>query len=194
MTSISAVLGDSFVTHPLKDAFLKWQCRVRQIMMRDNLGRPDDAITPEVFLDNNTQSLGHVITIMNKAPAYSVTQDLQHMYRKTHDPAHKRSQALQYFSATFYQKHQEFSDLLTATFPPNSPGAAKIIAAETCTLVFEAYAQRFVLKCKAYDLPHHHPIFQATMAHNKLFNPTLHPESIVLGFEADWDMSESSNP
>ena len=126
MSSMAAVLGNSYSSNPLKNTFLKWQCHVRQLAMRDKQGRPDDAIMPEVFLKGETAPMGHVITIMNKAPAYSVTPELLHLARKTKDPAHHRSQALNFFSATYYQKHREFSDVLTATFPPGSPGAKKI--------------------------------------------------------------------
>ena len=35
------------------------------------------------------------------------------------------------------------------------------------------------------------PIYAATMAHNRLFNPTLHPDTEVLGFEPNWDACSS---
>lgn len=192
MNSVSAVLGDSYAAQPLRSTFLKWQCRVRQMMMRDRQGRPDEGIMPEVFLQGSDESLGQIITVLCKSPAYSVTPELRHMAQKTNDPAQHRSQALQFFSATFYQKHKEFSDILTATFPPGSPGAAKIRAAETCTLVFEAFNQRFELVCKVWQLADHNPLFSATMAQNRLFNPALPADSVVLGFEPNWEISSTS--
>lgn len=191
MTSLAATLGTSMTDHPLRNAFLKWQCRVRQIAMRDNQGRPDDAITPAVTLAGTDAPLGHIITVLNKAPGYSVTAELKHMAAKTNDPAQVRDTALQFLSATYYQKHKEFSDLLTATFPPDSPGAATIRAAQTCTLTFEAYAQRFDLICKVWRLAPHNPLYQATLAHNGLFNPGLPADTEILGFEPDWAASRS---
>jgi len=191
MSAVSALLGESQSDAPIKKAFLKWQCRVRQMAMRDNFGRPDDAITPALFLPGETEAMGHIITLLNKTPGYSVTPELQHMARKTNDPAQRRDQALRFFSATYYQKAAEFSDILTATFPPQSPGAAKIREAETVQLRFDAYAQIFDLSCKVWKLASHNPLHQATMAHNLLFNPTLPPDTEVLGFEPDWDASTS---
>jgi hypothetical protein len=191
MSMAASILGTSSVDHPLRQMFLKWQCRVRQMVMRDHQGRPDDAITPAVILAGNTEPFGHIITVMNKTAPYSVTPELLHMARKTNDPAQRRSQALQFFSATHYQKHHEFSDILTATFPPGSPGAAKIREAETCTLVFDAYAQRFNLFCRVWRLADHNPLFQATLAHNRLFNPSVPSGTEVLGFEPDWDKSSA---
>ena len=186
MTSISSLLGDSFVKHPVKDGFLKWQCHVRQMMMRDNLGKPTDAVMPEVFLAGQSESVGYIITIMNKLPTYSDTPEMLHMARKTHDPAQRHGQALQYFSATYYQKHSHFSDILTATFQGGSQGAAQIISAGRCRLVFEAYAQKFDLLCLVEALSQSNPLYISTLAHNRLFNPDLSSETQVLGFAPDW--------
>lgn len=189
--SLAATLGTSFSDSKLRAAFLKWQCRVRQMAMRDADGRPDDAITPALYLPGEDDALGHIITLMSKSPGYSVTPEMQHMAARTQDPAERRNKAIEFFSSAYYQKHKEFSDILTATFPPDSPGAAKIRAAETCRLVFEAYNQRFDLTCKVWRLAAHNPLHQATMAHNALFNPALHPDTEILGFEPDWDASKA---
>ncbi|MEM7061260.1 MAG: hypothetical protein AAF557_27090 [Pseudomonadota bacterium] len=189
--SIAAVLGQSAADHPLRDAFLKWQCRVRQLAMRDGDGRPDDAITPELRVTADAEPMGHVITIMNKAPSYNVISEMEHMAAKTNDPAQIRSSAIQFFSSTYYQKAREFSDILTATFPPGSPGAAKIREAETCFLKFDAYRQIFDLPCKVWVLAPHNPLHRATLAHNKLFNPAMPPDQVVLGFEPDWGNATS---
>jgi hypothetical protein len=96
MSVATSILGISTADHPLRQQFMKWQCRVRQLAMRDNHGRPDDAITPEVLITGEDMPMGHIITVMNKTPAYSLTAELQHMACKTHDPAQRREQALQF--------------------------------------------------------------------------------------------------
>ena len=192
MSALGAAFGQTYSDAPLRKAFLKWQCRVRQLAMRDNHGRPDDAITPALYLPCEDAPMGHVITILNKAPGYSLTPELNHMIAKTNDPAQRRDQALKFFSATYYQKAAEFSDILTATFPPASPGAATIREAGSVRLVFEAYAQVFDLRARVWRLAGHNPLHQATMAHNMLFNPALPPDTEVLGFEPDWDASTST--
>ncbi len=191
MSALGMALGESFSASPLRTSFLKWQCRVRQMAMRDNQGRPDDGITPALFLPDETEPLGHIITLLNKSPGYSVTPELRHMAKKTNDPAQRREQAIRFFSATYYQKAAEFSDILTATFPPGSPGAETIRQAETVRLRFDAYSQVFVLRCRVWRLAPHNPLHQATLAHNCLFNPALPADTEVLGFEPDWDASTS---
>ena len=192
MSSVASIFGQTYVNHPMKDKFIKWQCHTRQMMMRDNQGRPEAAIMPEVYLAGQDASLGALITILNKLPTYSQTPEMLHMARKTNDPAQARSQAIQFFSATYYQKFRQFSDVLSATFPPGSGGAAQLMEAGNCRLVFEAYAQRFDLDCTVTPLAQQSALYQATMAHNRLFNRGLSSETIVLGFEPDWEKSTAT--
>ena len=192
MSSVASIFGQTYVNHPMKDKFIKWQCHTRQMMMRDNQGRPDAAIMPEVYLSGQDASIGALITILNKLPMYSQTPEMLHMARKTNDPAQARSQAIQFFSATYYQKFRQFSDVLTATFPPGSGGAAQLMEAQSCRLVFEAYAQRFDLECAVMPMAQQNALHQATMAHNRLFNRGLSAETIVLGFEPDWEKSTAT--
>ncbi len=191
MSSVASQLGESYSDHPLRKAFLRWQCRVRQMSMREQDGRPDDAIMPAVVLPGEAEPMGHIITVMSKSPGYSVTSELVHMSAKTNDPAQRRDAAIRFLSAGYYQNAVEFSDILTATFPPGSEGAAKIHEAGECRLIFDAYAQSFDLTCKVWRLAEHNPLYQATVAHNKLFNPAFAPSSEVLGFEPIWDRSTS---
>lgn len=173
----------------LRDAFLRWQCRIRQMAMREEMGRPGPGIMPDVTLPGETEPMGAIITVLSKSPQHSLTPELRHMADRTHDPAQRREAALRYFSETYYQKATEFSDILTATFPPGSPGAAAIRAAERATLTFDAFAQKFVLDCRVWHLGENNPLHQATIAHNRLFNAALPGDTVVLGFEPDWARS-----
>lgn len=181
--------GLGIADHPRRRAFLKWQCRVRQLAMREADGRPDDAITPALTLPGATAPMGHVITVLNRSPGYEVTSELRHIFARTNDPAQRRQSAIEFLSSAYYQKAAQFSDILTATFLPDSQAAGQIRAAQEVTLTFDAYAQRFDLVCRVWRLGSQNPLHAATMAHNALFNPTLHPDSIVLGFEPDWARS-----
>lgn len=185
-------LGLPASPHPLRKKFLAWQCRTRQMMMRDNGGRPDASVMPDVLLPGAERPMGAIITLLNRTPAHSVIPELVHMARRTHDPVHIRSRAMEFFSATYYQKPDQFSDILTATFPPGSKGAHSIREAGNCRLLFEAYAQTFDLACRVWVLAPHNPLHEATMAHNRLFNPALPSDTVVLGFEPDWTRSSAT--
>jgi hypothetical protein len=183
----------SLEPNPLKTEFLKWQCRVRQIVMRENNGKPDDAVVPSLFFDLSSEPIGSIITIFHRLPQHSLVAELFHLAKKTFDPAQRREQAVKLLSAHYYQKHSQFSDLLTATFLPNSKGASKIIQKRNCTLVFEAFSKRFEIICHVSQLTEKDYLYQSTIAHNQLFNPNLHPSTKILCFEPNWIKSVSSN-
>ena len=189
--STARLLGLSPEPNPLRDAFLRWQCRVRQMMMRDKMGRPDEEIMPALTLPGAEEPMGHIITVMSKGPMHSKTPEMRHMAQRTNDPASTREAALKFFSEFYYQKASEFSDILTATFPPDSEGAATIRRADRCTLTFEAYNQRYDLDCKVWKLTDKNPLWQATFWHNALFNPSLPADTVILAFEPDWNASSA---
>jgi hypothetical protein len=191
MTTVAQLIGTPSANHPLKAAFLRWQCRVRHITMRDNHGRPDEAIMPALTLPGEVEPMGHIITILNKSPLHSRVPEFKHMVMRTNDLAQRRDKALQLMSESYYQKWEEFTDLLTATFPPRSPGAAAIVAAGGCQLTFEAYSQRFDLNCRVRPLGTNEPLYQATWWHNTLFNPNLEPDILMLCFAPDWATSSA---
>jgi len=188
------VFGKRPVDHALKEAFLRWQCRVRQMAMREREGRPDDAITPALTLDSASEPMGHIITLISKWGASSRTSELKHVVKSVNDPAQRRDKAIRIFSETWYQQAREFSDTLTATFPPESVGAQKIVNEGQVTLDFDAYNQKFSLKCRVHELTENHPLYQATLWHNLLFNPSLYPKTVILAFEPDWDNSSAEPP
>ena len=179
------------LAHPLKAKFMRWQCRVRQISMREYAGKPDSGIIASVKSAIDGETLGSIITVMNKAMAHSRTPELKHMYLQTHDPAKRREKALQFFSGTYYQKHQTFSDIFTATFMAGSAWAQKLAEEDRCQLIFEAYNRHFELVCRTEALNSSHPFHQATRWHNLLFNPNLDPNTVILGFKPEWEQSHA---
>ena len=120
MNSVAPIHEKSGTVLPLRDKFMGWQCRVRQIAMRETMGRPNDAIAPVVYLEAGSEPLGQIVTVICKLQIHSKTPELRHIFKHTNDPAQRRDKALQFLSETYFQKHREFSDMLVATFIPDS--------------------------------------------------------------------------
>ena len=182
----------------LRDRFLGWQCRIRQISMRSHDGRPTGGMTPLVSAaGRDTAAAGRdtavarIVTVLCKRPEHSVTMELRHLARRTHDPAERRENALKLLAERYYQPSREFSDILTATFPPGSGTAAMLLEHRECRLGFEQFSQRFDLHCTVRRLSRNNPLREATFWHNLLFNPGLSDDCLILGFEPDWSMSEA---
>ena len=232
MQSGSNVVRLNHANERMRDAFLRWQCRIRQISMRSHEGRPTSGMTslasplpgsapgsgprPVSGLapdsgpsptpspgpssgptPGSTQGAGpivRIVTVLCKRPEYSATMEFRHMARRTHDPAQRREDALKFLAERYYQTPREFSDTLTASFPPDSAIAATLLAHRECRLDFEQFSQRYRLHCTVRRLSRNNPLREATFWHNLLFNPRLPADCIILGFEPDWPKSDADPP
>ncbi len=180
--------------HPLKDVFLGWQCRVRRQLMRMRGGKPDASITPDLYLPGDCAPMGRIVTVLPRLASFSKVKEFQHLARRTRDTAEWRQRAIALLSETYYGRPQVFSDRLTATFQPGSDGAAAIVEAGGCRLVFSAFSQRFDLDCRVQRLRRGDHFHSATWWHNRLFNPNLLPDIVILGFTPNWDLSSADPP
>ena len=178
----------------LRDGFLRWQCRIRQISMRARGGRPSSGMTPLVSAVGKGTASARIVTVLCRRPEHSVTMELRHLARRTHDPAERHEHALKFLAERYYQTASEFSDIITASFSQDSGTAATLLAHRKCRLTFEQFSQRFDLYCTVRRLSGNNPLREATFWHNLLFNPRLAAASIILGFEPDWSKSEADPP
>ena len=194
----------------MRDSFLRWQCRIRQISMRSHDGRPASGMMPLVSpaqglgpgsghdsasgSARSAEPIARIVTVLCRRPEHSATMELRHMARCTHDPGERREAALKFFAERYYQAAHEFSDTLTASFPPDSRAAAELLAGRECRLAFEQFSQRYDVRCTVRRLSENNPLREATFWHNLLFNPRLPADCIILGFEPDWSKSEADPP
>ena len=178
----------------LRAGFLRWQCRIRQIAMRRDGGRPSAGMAPLVSDVDGDTPIARVVTVLCKRPEHSAAMELRHLARRTHDPAQRREDALRLLAERYYQAAREFSDTLTASFTADSATAAKLApgpAGRHCRLAFAQFGQRYDLRCTARRLAPADPLREATFWHNLLFNPRLPADCAILGFEPDWSQSRA---
>lgn len=166
-------------------SFLGWQCRLRQLSVRNAEGRPTSGMRPAVRVGAGPPLGQIVVLIVPSAPAES-TAEFRHMVRRTNDPAERFKSALKTLAAHYYQYPQDFSERMTALFGPQSEIAQQLLAAGEASLRFEQYNQTYELPCHVSELPETDPHYQATYWHNSLFNPRIPPDARVLGFTPDW--------
>ena len=142
----------------LRERFLRWQCRIRQIAMRTHGGRPTSGMTPLASAAGTGAPVARVVTVLCRQPEHSATMELRHMVRRTHDPAERRKSALEFLAERYYQAASEFSDILTASFSPDSGTAAALLDHRECRLAFEQFSQRFDLHCTVRRLSPNNPL------------------------------------
>ena len=171
-------------TEALRLHFLGWQCRVRQLAVRQHDGRPTSGMRPSVRLGGVPE--GEVTTLLVKSDAAPFVAQFRYMYLRTRDPAERRNAALEFLADAYYQRPREFSDRLTALFAARSRLADRVRGTGDCVLSFSQFSQSYVIPCTVAELPSKEPEFEFTLSHNRLFNPDLPPGVRVLQFTPEW--------
>jgi hypothetical protein len=170
----------------MREHFLGWQCRLRQLSVREAGGRPTSGMKPRVSIEDNGEALGRItVVIIRHQPKEDAIQ-FSYIIRQTQDPVERYEKGLQILQAEYYQRPQEFSDKLTALFGLPSELAKRLLEAERCTLDFEQYNQWYHIPSSVKVLTPSDPAYQATYWHNHLFNPEMPSGVQVLAFSPDW--------
>jgi len=170
----------------LRDQFLAWQCRVRQIAMRQDGGRPSPGMRPHL-LDQAGRDMVPALTVLMipRDPSES-TAFFRFQVMRSADPRELYERALGFLQADYFQRPASFSDQLLAILPEGSKVAASLIAQGKCILEFEQFSQAYRLPCAVSALQPSDAAHDAAIWHNRLFNPAL-PETVhVIAFKPDW--------
>ena len=176
----------------LRRAFLAWQCRLRQIAVREHGGRPTSGMRP--VLEVAAQRVGPITVLLNKRDGGKTTGEFRFMVKKTQDPADRYDAALRHLAAAYYQRPDSFSDRLTAVFSPQAELPAQISGRSDCVLSFAQFNQTWRLPCAAQLLDPEAAPYQATYWHNALFNPRLPGGVRIVAFAPDWAHAEADPP
>ncbi len=170
----------------LRDHFLGWQCRLRQMAMRRGGGRPSPGMRPQVLGDDG-RALAVAITILiHHHDPSQATDAFRHIVRRTNDPKERYWAALELLSAAHFQRPADFSDVMTAGFADASPLAATLTDWGRCVLDFQEHRQSYRLPCAVAAIAPEAPAWQAAYWHNAMFNPELPGEVAMLAFTPDW--------
>lgn len=178
----------------LRDHFLGWQCRIRQLAVRQAAGRPTPGMEPRALRPDGTEIAPRVTVLIVPKDPTETTRQLRHMGRRTHDPLARYKSAIGLLSSAYFQRPHEFSDVMTALFSGGSPVAVALLAEGRCVLEFEQYNQSYRIPCVVAALDRDHPAYQATYWHNFLFNPHIPPDSRILAFIPDWTQASATPP
>ncbi len=170
----------------LRDHFLGWQCRLRQMAMRRGDGRPSPGMRPQVLgEDGRAPALAITILIHHHDPA-PATDAFRHIVRRTHDPKERYWAALELLSAAHFQRPADFSEVMTTQFADASPLAAALSNWRRCVLEFQEHRQSYRLPCAVAAIARQAPAWQASYWHNAMFNPAIPGAVAVLAFTPDW--------
>jgi hypothetical protein len=166
--------------------FLGWQCRLRQLAVRQEGGRPSPGMRPRVMSRSGEALSDGIITLIIESDPEDSTQLFRYQYLRTPDPNERYDNMLEILQGSYFQQPARFSDLITALFGPQSSLAAQLLSEERCILDFEQYTQGYRLPCAVTRLAESHPFHRATLWHNRMFNHQLPATVQILAFRPDW--------
>ncbi|QIG50331.1 hypothetical protein G5V57_22940 [Nordella sp. HKS 07] len=170
----------------LKSNFIAWQCRLRQMAMRDHGGTPMPGFRPQVASLMGEIIIPEMTILLVPNNPEESTAFFKFQLQKTNDHRQAFEAGLKYLAADFYQLPELFSDEITAVFAKGSATAARLVKFKTVLLDFEQYAQRYRLSCAVKRLAPRDISREASLWHNRLFNPNLGNDAEVLSFRPNW--------
>lgn len=184
--STSNVILTEAAAQELRNEFVVWQCKIRQMAVREEGGRPSPGMRPSVDTPEGHRLSDAVIVLIHHANPGESTALFRHQAKRTQDPVERYTKALEILSASHFQYPSEFADTMTALFGPASTVADRLLTHGRCVLGFEQFSQWFRVPCRVLALEENDPLFQATYWHNHLFNPNIPAGIRILSFIPDW--------
>ena len=176
---------------PIQNYFIGWQCRVRELALRSEEGRPNGGMRPQIILKNGKVVFSAAtLLIIPDQPDQSIRQ-FRFMALKTQDPKERYTKALQLLAARFYQNAEDFSGAMSGIFSRTSEEVKALVKHQHCVIKFYYQQQAFKIPCQVCESPKNESVYEFTYWHNYLFNPNLSPEVKVLNFKPDWDKTVS---
>jgi hypothetical protein len=177
----------------LKRQFLGWQCRLRQLAMRDYGGQPMSGMRPAVALRGGEMLSPGIVVLLLPDDPLPATGYFRFQVQKTQDRQQVLDAGLKYLGADFYQLPELFTGELSAVFAPGSELAERLVKAKQVSLSFEQFSQSYRMLCKVRRLRSGDAGREMSLWHNRLYNPDLPNSAEVLCFTPDWK-SASAEP
>jgi len=170
----------------LRDEFIGWQCRIRQMSVRQAGGRPSSGMRPRVLTPSGDAiAAGVTVLIIESEPQESTTL-FRFQYLKTQDPVERYDKILEILADSYFQQPRNFDGTMTALFGSPSAVAARLLNHGRCVLEFGQYGQAYRLPCRVAELAETDNLYQATWWHNRMFNANTPAAVRILAFNPDW--------
>ncbi len=162
--------------------FIRWQCRLRKLAMRERDGRPGPGMSAGIRAVAGGDEQARINFLINRRDPAQRTAEFRHIVRKSHDPSQWIKNGLRILAELHYQETEQFEPRLSALFSDDSAIAYALVKAGQCRLGFAEGSIAHEFEFDVETLNRDDDLFQATYWHNHLFNPALPGRVRVLAF------------
>ena len=132
---------------PIQNYFIGWQCRVRELALRSEEGRPNGGIRPQISLKNGEVVFPAATLLIIPDPPDQYIGQFRFMALKTQDPKETYTKAMQLLAAKFYQNAEDFSGEMSGIFPQSSDEVDELEKHQYCVMKFDYQQQAFKIPC-----------------------------------------------
>ncbi len=160
--------------------------------MRQDGGRPSPGMRPRVLRASGEEMAGALTVLLVPKKPDESTSFFRFQVMRTSDPRDLYERGLAYLQADYFHQPQNFSDRVTAVLDSASALAAMLLAEKTCMLEFEQFSQVFRLPCAVRVLGAREEAREASLWHNRIFNPSLPDNVLVFELRPHWDEAVAS--
>ena len=176
----------------LRDYFIGWQCRLRQIAMREYGGEPLPGLRPKVSTKSGAIILPAMTVLLIERDSSASTAFLKFQALRHNERQRTFEAGVRFLGAEHYQAPELFSDVVTAVFSKESEAATTMLRMREVLLDFGQFSQSFRMFCKVRRLKADEPFREASLYQTRIFNPAVPNDALVLGFTPDWKSAVAS--
>jgi hypothetical protein len=170
----------------LRDYFIGWQCRLRQMAMRDYGGQPLPGMQPRVTARSGRIIAPAIVVLLIERDPGATTAFLKFQVQKNNEAERVFEAGVRFLGGEYYQQPEIFSDEMTAVFAAQSELAQMMPKGREVLFDFEQFSQAFRMFCKVRRLSPNDPAREASLWQARIFNPQIPSDAEVLGFRPDW--------
>jgi hypothetical protein len=170
----------------LRDYFIGWQCRLRQMAMRDHGGEPLPGMRARVSVRSGELISQAIIMLLIERDPQASTAFLKFQIQKHNETERAFEAGVKYLGGEYYQEPELFSDEMTAVFGAGSVTALAMLKEREVLLDFSQFSQTFRMFCKVRQRSAKDAQREASLWQARIFNPKIPSDALVLGFRPDW--------
>jgi len=160
--------------------------------MRMDGGRPSSGMQPRVLRASGEEMSRAMTVLLVPKQSGESTAFFRFQIMRSQDPRDVYQRGLTYLQADYFQQPETFSDRMTAVLDGASALAAALLAEKCCVLEFDQFSQVFRIPCAVRRLGKREEAREASLWHNRIFNPSLSDDAIVLELKPDWSKTVAS--
>lgn len=158
--------------------FFAWQCRVRQVAMREQGGRPSRGMFARIEMPASCAGIS-VVFLLQREDAADYVAQFRYIVAASYDPQERRERGLQLLSSTYYQNSPLFLPVVTVVLAQDSLLVRGLLAAGSCRFLCDESGHAFSFSGEVTEAQADSDLCEGSLCHNRLFSQQHSPQRVL---------------